>query len=190
MKKLTPDQIKRIQEKRTNEIRKYKSSLMVCAGTGCVSADSLTLKELLEKELRKNSLQDKYLVVPTGCNGFCAQGPILVIQPEGIFYQKVSPELIPEIIENLENETYVEKLLFQDKESNTLIPKMENIKFFSKQRLIALRNKGIIDPENIDDSIARGAYLSLVKIMDMKKFRIERKRWRRISNREKMGSFL
>ena len=165
MKKLTPDQIEIIQDKRINELKKYKASLMICAGTGCVSAGSLSLKELLDKELKEKSLQDKYLVVPTGCNGFCAQGPILVIQPEGIFYQKVLSEDIPEIIENLENGTYVERLLYKDKESEASIPKMENIKFFGKQKLITLRNKGIINPENIDDSIARGAYLSLAKVL-------------------------
>jgi NADH:ubiquinone oxidoreductase subunit F (NADH-binding)/(2Fe-2S) ferredoxin len=165
MKKLTPDQIEIIQDKRINELRKYKASLMVCAGTGCVSAGSLTLKELLDNKLKKKGLQDKYLVVPTGCNGFCAQGPILVIQPQGIFYQKVSSEDITDIIESLENGTYVERLLYKDKESEISIPKMENIKFFGKQKLIALRNKGIINPENIDDSIARGAYLSLAKVL-------------------------
>ena len=165
MKKLTPDQIEIIQDKRINELKKYKASLMICAGTGCVSAGSLTLKELLDKKLKEKGLQDKYLVVPTGCNGFCAQGPILVIQPQGIFYQKVSSEDIPDIIESLESGTYVERLLYKDKKSDTSIPKMENIKFFGKQKLIALRNKGIINPEKIDDSIARGAYLSLVKVL-------------------------
>ena len=165
MKKLTPDQIEIIQDKRINELKKYRASLMICAGTGCVSAGSLSLKELLDKKLKEKDLQDKYIVVPTGCNGFCAQGPILVIQPQGIFYQKVSSEDISDIIESLENGTYVERLLYKDKESETSIPKMENIKFFGKQKLIALRNKGIINPENIDDSIARGAYLSLAKVL-------------------------
>ena len=157
-----------IREKRVHEIKQFKAALMVCAGTGCVSAGSFKLKDLLDKELKKRNLDNEYMVVPTGCNGFCAQGPIMVIQPDGIFYQKVKPEDIPEIIDKLIQGKYVEKLLYKDIETGNYIPKMENIQFFGKQQLIALRNKGIINPENIEDAIARGAYNSLAKALKTK----------------------
>lgn len=145
----------------------YKASLMVCSGTGCVSAGSFRLIDILKQEIKKRNLEKEYLVVPTGCNGFCAQGPILVIQPEEIFYQKVKPEDINEIIDNLLVGKYVERLLYKDKNQKTH-PYMKEIEFFSKQHLIALRNKGIINPENIEDAIARGAYQALAKALSMK----------------------
>ena len=168
MNRIQAGDLNSIREKRVHEIKQYKAALMVCAGTGCVSADSFKLKDILNKELKERNLDNEYMVVPTGCNGFCAQGPIMVIQPDGIFYQKVKPEDIPEIIDQLIEGKYVEKLLYKDIETGNYIPKMENIKFFAKQQLISLRNKGIINPENIEDAIARGAYNSLAKALEMK----------------------
>ncbi|MCD4796407.1 MAG: NADH-quinone oxidoreductase subunit NuoF [Candidatus Cloacimonetes bacterium] len=163
------EQLKKIQTETLSKLDKYKAALMICAGTGCVSAGSFTLKDLLEKEIKKRNMENDILVVPTGCNGFCAQGPIMVIQPEGIFYQKVKPEDIPEIIDNLLEGKYVERLLYKDLKTKQAIPKMDDIRFFGKQQLIALRNKGIINPENIEDAIARGAYQALAKVLKTNK---------------------
>lgn len=160
-------ELKKIQEEVLNKQKEYKAAIMVCAGTGCVAAGSLSLKDLFDKEIKKRGLENDYLVVPTGCNGFCAQGPIVVIQPEGIFYQKVGDENISEIIESLLESKTVEKLLFKDNEKQA-IPLMKDIKFFAKQELIALKNKGIINPESIDDAIAHGGYQSFAKALEMK----------------------
>jgi NADH:ubiquinone oxidoreductase subunit F (NADH-binding)/(2Fe-2S) ferredoxin/NAD-dependent dihydropyrimidine dehydrogenase PreA subunit len=117
-------------------------------------------------ELKAKGLDKDYLAVPTGCNGFCAQGPIIVVQPEGVFYQKVKNADIGKIIdEHLKGGKPVEKLLYKDRSSKERIPVMDDIEFFGKQNLIALRNRGIINPENIDDAIARGAYKGLSKAL-------------------------
>ena len=120
MNRIQAGDLNSIREKRVHEIKQFKAALMVCAGTGCVSAGSFKLKDLLDKELKRRNLDNEYMVVPTGCNGFCAQGPIMVIQPDGIFYQKVKPEDIPEIIDKLIEGKYVEKLLYKIlKQENT-----------------------------------------------------------------------
>ncbi|MBC8385655.1 MAG: (2Fe-2S) ferredoxin domain-containing protein [Candidatus Cloacimonetes bacterium] len=107
MNKTKLSDLKTIQAKRNAVISKYKAALMVCAGTGCVSAGSLSLKDVLEKELKKRKLENDFMVVPTGCNGFCAQGPILVIQPEGVFYQKVKNDDVSEILDKLQEGKYL-----------------------------------------------------------------------------------
>ena len=166
MHQLKINDIDRIKEKRLVERDKYKAMLMICAGTGCVAAGSMTLYDLFVKELKERGLINEYLPVPTGCNGFCAQGPIVVVQPEGIFYQKVKEKNIPVIIEqHLKGGKPVESLLYKDHETGVAVPRMGDISFFGKQMLIALRNRGIINPEIIEDAISRGAYKALSKTL-------------------------
>jgi NADH:ubiquinone oxidoreductase subunit F (NADH-binding)/(2Fe-2S) ferredoxin/NAD-dependent dihydropyrimidine dehydrogenase PreA subunit len=166
MEKIKIQDLSVIADKRLAEQKGYKSMLMVCAGTGCVAAGSISLYESFNAELKAKGLDKDYLAVPTGCNGFCAQGPIIVVQPEGVFYQKVKNADIGKIIdEHLKGGKPVEKLLYKDRSSKERIPVMDDIQFFGKQKLIALRNRGIINPENIDDAIARGAYKGLSKAL-------------------------
>ena len=80
-------------------MKHYRTHLLVCAGTGCVSCGSFKIKEALEKEIRKRKLEDEVLVVATGCNGFCEKGPILMVHPDGIFYQQITPEDVPVLVE-------------------------------------------------------------------------------------------
>ena len=144
----------------------YKAMLMVCTGTGCVSAGGFSVRDGLNAELRERGLEKDYLVVQTGCNGFCAMGPIVVVQPEGVFYQKIGPSDLKEIVDShLLGGRVVERLLHKDPVSGAVGRRMEDIGFFSKQQLIALRNKGLIDPEQIDHYIARGGYLSFRKVL-------------------------
>ena len=166
MSKILLHDLDHIKEKKLTEQKNYKAMLMVCTGTGCVSAGSFTLYDLLKKELKDRNLEKDFIAVPTGCNGFCAQGPIIVVQPEGILYQKVKENNISEIIEqHLINGKLVEKLMYKDRLSKKPIPKMKDIQFFGKQMLIALRNRGIIDPGNIEDAIKRDAYKALSKAL-------------------------
>jgi len=138
----------------------FNSALMVCTGTACVANRSFSLVEVLRKELEKRNLSEKYLVVPTGCNGFCAQGPIMVVQPEGIFYERLTSDDIPEILDrHLEGGKPVERLLYHD--DGTAVPEMKNIPFFGKQKLLALRHKGMTDPEKIEDYFRLGGYQTL-----------------------------
>lgn len=144
----------------------YRTYLMVCAGTGCVANQSMKVKEKLENEIRKRGLEDEVSVVTTGCNGFCAVGPLMVVQPDGIFYQLLKETDIPYIVEeHLIKGRPVKELLYTPPEEQTPIPKMSDIPFFADQTLIVLRNRGLINPEKIDEYIARGGYEALAKVL-------------------------
>jgi len=139
---------------------------MVCAGTACVSNRSFEIKEALEKELKKQGLENEVLVVTTGCNGFCERGPLLVVQPGNIFYQQLTVKDIPYLVEeHFLKGRPVQKLMYTPPEEKKPIPVLNDIDFFKKQVLIALRNRGLIDPEKIEDYIARDGYRALVKAL-------------------------
>ena len=148
---------------------RYRTNLMICTGTGCVSNGAFRIKDALERELAKQNLQDEVQVVTTGCNGFCANGPIVVVQPEGIFYQMLTEEVIPYLVEeHFLKGRPVPNLMYKPPETETVVPMMKDIGFFGKQRLIALANRGVVDPEEIDEYIARDGYKALAKaIADM-----------------------
>lgn len=155
-----------IQQKNEQTGKRYRMHLMLCAGTGCVSNKSFKIKEVLEKELKKQNLQDEVLVVMTGCNGFCALGPVMVVKPDGIFYQQLKEDDIPHLVEeHFLKGRPVKKLMYTPPEEKEPIPKMMEIGFFARQRLIALRNRGLIDPENIDEYIASDGYKALAKVL-------------------------
>jgi NADH:ubiquinone oxidoreductase subunit F (NADH-binding)/(2Fe-2S) ferredoxin len=138
--------------------------IMMCAGTGCIASGSLDVKNALERELVKRNLQNEVQIVMTGCNGFCAMGPLVVIYPDGIFYNQVKPEHAPVIVEeHILKGRVVEKLLFKDEKVKGRVPLMKDIGFFGLQRLNVLRNRGLIDAENIDEYIARDGYAALAK---------------------------
>jgi len=147
-------------------MKSYRAHLLLCAGTGCVSNGSYRIKEVLERELVKHNLQDEVAVIMTGCNGFCAQGPVMTVQPDGIFYQLLTDEDIPQLVEeHFLKGRPVKRLMYTPPEAKAPVPKMSEIGFFRKQRLIALRNRGLIDPENIEEYIARGGYRGLAKAL-------------------------
>ncbi len=144
----------------------YRTHLMVCTGTACVSCGAFNIKKLLEEEIKKQKLDKEILVVGTGCQGFCAQGPIVVVQPDDIFYQLLSPEDIPFLVEeHFLKGRPVKKMMYTPPGEKIQIPTVSEIGFFSKQRLIALRNKGLIDAEKIDDYIGRDGYNALIKVL-------------------------
>ncbi len=143
-----------------------RSELLICAGTGCVSNRSFKVRDALEAEIEKRGLSEEIQVVTTGCQGFCAQGPIMIVQPEGIFYQMLTVENIPNLVEeHMVKGRPVEKLMYVPSKGKPPIPKLSDIAFFSKQRLIVLRNRGLIDPEKIDEYIARDGYQALAKAL-------------------------
>jgi NADH:ubiquinone oxidoreductase subunit F (NADH-binding)/(2Fe-2S) ferredoxin/NAD-dependent dihydropyrimidine dehydrogenase PreA subunit len=144
----------------------YKGLLLVCTGTGCVSAGAFAVRDGLAAALRERRLEKDWLVVGTGCNGFCAMGPLLVVQPEGIFYEKLHAKALAKIIdEHLAGGKPVRSLMHKDLATGKAVPRMKDIPFFAKQQLIALRNKGLVDPEDIESAIAHGTYESLRKAL-------------------------
>jgi NADH:ubiquinone oxidoreductase subunit F (NADH-binding)/(2Fe-2S) ferredoxin/Pyruvate/2-oxoacid:ferredoxin oxidoreductase delta subunit len=139
---------------------------LVCAGTGCVSCGSFKIKEALEKEVKKQGLQDEVQVVATGCNGFCERGPIVMVQPDGIFYQLLKIEDVPHLVEeHLLKGRPVKKLMYVPPAEKKPVPKMKDIEFFKHQRLIVLRNRGRIDPEKIEEYIAFDGYEAMAKAL-------------------------
>ena len=140
--------------------------VMICAGTGCSSSNSMLVKEALIKQLAEAGLDKEIDVVQTGCFGFCSLGPIMVVYPEGTFYHHVKVEDVAEIVEtHLKGGQLVERLLYDLPGQNKKAPDMSHIPFFQKQKRVALRNCGTIDPENIGEAIAHGAYQGLGKAL-------------------------
>ena len=139
---------------------------MVCGGTGCTSSNSMKIIAGLEELIRINRMQDDVKVVKTGCFGLCAEGPIVMIYPDHIMYTLVQPEDVNEIFDShVKNGKPVKMLLAGDKETEKIENALENVDFFSRQMRIALRNCGTINPEEIDEYIARGGYLALEKVL-------------------------
>ncbi len=144
----------------------YRSDLLLCGGTGCHASGSQAVKETLQQELVRRKLDREIRVIETGCNGFCAQGPLMIVQPDGIFYQKLKPEDIPYLVEeHFLKGRPVKKLFYKEPASAETIPSMDDIPFYSKQMLIVLKNRGVIDPESIDEYIARDGYLGASKAL-------------------------
>jgi NADH:ubiquinone oxidoreductase subunit F (NADH-binding)/(2Fe-2S) ferredoxin/NAD-dependent dihydropyrimidine dehydrogenase PreA subunit len=147
-------------------VKQYRAHLLVCAGTGCVSCGSFKIKEALENEIKRRKLQDEVQVVATGCNGFCERGPIVLVQPDGIFYQLLKVEDVPHLVEeHLLKGRPVKKLMYVPPAEKQPVPKMKDIEFFKHQRLIVLRNRGRIDPEKIEEYIAFDGYEAMGKAL-------------------------
>jgi NADH:ubiquinone oxidoreductase subunit F (NADH-binding)/(2Fe-2S) ferredoxin/Pyruvate/2-oxoacid:ferredoxin oxidoreductase delta subunit len=147
-------------------MQEYRMHLMLCAGTGCVSNRAFDIEKAFNRELEKHNLQDEIQVVDTGCQGFCERGPIMIVQPGDIFYEMLEEKDIPYLVEeHFLKGRPVEKHMYVPKEGDDPIPKLSDIGFFKKQKLIALANRGLIDPENIDEYIGREGYMALAKVL-------------------------
>jgi NADH:ubiquinone oxidoreductase subunit F (NADH-binding)/(2Fe-2S) ferredoxin/NAD-dependent dihydropyrimidine dehydrogenase PreA subunit len=146
---------------------KTRMQLMLCGGTGCHATGSKPFQKALNDELARCGLSEEIKVVETGCNGFCAVGPVMLVQPEGIFYQKLAVEDVPELVEeHFLKGRPVPRLFFKEHKSKELIPHIDDIPFFSNQVYRAMRNKGAIDPEVIDEYIARDGYFGVAKALN------------------------
>ncbi|MGQ9664086.1 MAG: NADH-quinone oxidoreductase subunit NuoF [bacterium] len=144
----------------------YRLDLLICGGTGCVSNRSFIVKEALEKEIARRGLQGEVRVIATGCQGFCERGPIVIVQPDAIFYQRVTENDVPYLVEeHLIKGRPAKKLMYVPDKEALPVPKMSDIGFFKHQRLIVLRNRGRLDPENIEEYIAFDGYMALQKVL-------------------------
>ena len=140
--------------------------ILICGGPGCKSADSYGIKAALEEELRRNHIADKVKIVMTGCFGFCSEGPVIEIVPDNVFYVKVSKDDAKEIVDkHLLNGTIVERLLYENPKTNERIQKKNEIPFYKKQVKIALKNCGIIDPEDFTETLGAGGYKAIGKVL-------------------------
>ncbi|MCI1721931.1 MAG: NADH-quinone oxidoreductase subunit NuoF [Lachnospiraceae bacterium] len=144
----------------------YRSHVLVCGGTGCTSSGSLKVIDSLKTELKKNDLEDEVQVVETGCHGLCALGPIMMVYPEGTLYTRVKDSDVPEIVtEHLLKGRPVKRLVYDETVTDTGVRSLNDTNFYKKQHRIALRNCGVINPENIDEYIGTGGYEALGKVL-------------------------
>ena len=141
------------------------TQVILCDGTGCASNKSFLVKKALEQEVEKQNLKDRITISTTGCFGYC-KGPMMMVQPDGIYYQFIKEKDIPGLVkEHFINGKPLKEKVFSPPKEESPVPKMKDIEFFSNQRLIALRNRGIISPEKIDEYIAHDGYKALAKVL-------------------------
>ena len=145
-----------------------RAHVLICAGTGCTSSKSELIAQEMESHLKEKGLEKEIKVVRTGCFGLCALGPIMIVYPEGAFYSHVTVEDVPEIVEeHLLKGRIVKRLLYDEtvQEGSDDIKSLNEVDFYKKQKRIALRNCGVIDPENIDEYIAFDGYKALGRVL-------------------------
>lgn len=166
MKISSPEMLREKSAEFRRELEKYTGSISVCGGTGCRAAGCLKVRDAVEFELKRHDLAEKIRLVVTGCHGFCQQGPIVVVKPSGIFYGRVKPDWVEEIIEKtvISGEP-IKKYLYHTKDTKEAVPFENDIPFYSKQVRPLLGNNSNIDPNRIEDAIAYGAYQALSKAL-------------------------
>jgi len=146
----------------------FRIHALICGGTGCTSSGSMSVKEALEREIAAKGLEEEVKIVQTGCFGLCALGPIMIIYPEGTFYSMVTADDIPEIVEeHFLKGRPVQRLVYEETVSaaSNEISSLSDTAFYKKQKRVALRNCGVINPENIDEYIAMDGYFALAKVV-------------------------
>ena len=148
-----------------------RSHVLICGGTGCTSSGSKVLMSTFEEELKKQGLEDEIKIVQTGCFGLCALGPVVIVYPEGTFYSHVKKEDVAEIVEeHLLKGRLVDRLVYKDvaeevKDAAVRHVSLNDTNFYKTQKRVALRNCGLINPENIDEYIAMDGYAALGKVL-------------------------
>ena len=145
----------------------YRAHVLVCGGTGCASSGSAKIQDTFKAELEAKGLENEVALVQTGCHGLCALGPIVVVYPEGVFYSKVDVKDIPEIVsEHLLKGRIVQRLVYREEDKdNGGVKSYNDTEFAKKQVRVALRNCGVINPENIDEYIGTRGYEALGKVL-------------------------
>ena len=149
-----------------HDIHSAKKEILCCGGTGCHASNAKQLMDNLNQYLKENGLENDVKVVQTGCFGFCAQGPIVKVMPDNVFYVQVTPEDAKEIVEkHIVGKELVERLLFIEPLLKTRVQDYAKMSFYAKQERISLRNCGLLDPENIEEYLANEGYQALAKCL-------------------------
>ena len=148
--------VRKVVKEKGEELAKntgYRKQVLVCGGTGCTSSGSKKVLAALEKALKENGIEEEIHVVRTGCFGLCSLGPIMIVYPEGSFYAQATPEGVERIVkEHLKEGNVVKELLYKETvHSDGSITPLSETNFYKKQMRIALRNCGVIDPEDIEE---------------------------------------
>jgi NADH:ubiquinone oxidoreductase subunit F (NADH-binding)/(2Fe-2S) ferredoxin/NAD-dependent dihydropyrimidine dehydrogenase PreA subunit len=144
-----------------------KTEIRVCAGTACHASGRVALRKAIDKALAERGLSDRVAVVETGCHGFCEEGPIAVVRPQGLFYPRLKPKDVDEIIEtSVVSDGIVERLLYKDPATGDPVAHEADIPFYRLQQRVVLALNGKIDPYSIDDYFNHGGYTALAKVLD------------------------
>ncbi len=166
MNEFNATHLDKIRDEISDSRKKRKTCITICGGTGCHAYGCLKVAESFREEIQKQKLQDSVEVRTTGCHGFCERGPIVVIQPEGIFYQRIKLNDIKEVIsKTIINKKVINRLLYVDPRTKKEIVLEKDVPFYKKQKRIVFGNNGFIDPTDIRDYIALGGYKALTKIL-------------------------
>jgi NADH:ubiquinone oxidoreductase subunit F (NADH-binding)/(2Fe-2S) ferredoxin/ferredoxin len=161
-----PDELARLREQLQSQRDPDKPCLAICAGTGCQAYGVNRVIRAFEEELEKQGLSDQVEVLATGCPGFCERGPLVVVRPEGIFYQRVQIKDVPEIVkETIVNRQVIDRLLYDDPRTGEKIVNEQDIPFYKRQRREILWINGQLDPTRIEDYIVLGGYRGLLKAL-------------------------
>lgn len=166
MEKLkTPKELEALRRSLLEAYDPNKIRIRICM-TGCRAYGAEEVRDAVKSEIEKHNLQDKVDIIETGCHGFCARAPVMVIDPQGIFYQQMTVEDVPEIItETIIKGNVIDRLVFEQPDTGEKIPLAKDVPFYKEQIKIVLRNCGMIDPKNIMHYIARDGYSALVKVL-------------------------
>ncbi len=166
MEEYNATELEKIREEISESRKKRKTCITICGGTGCHAYGCLKVAQAFKDEIKNQGLQDSVDVRTTGCHGFCERGPIVVIQPKGVFYQRIKLEDIKEVIaETIVGKKIIDRLLYVDPRTQEKIVREKNVPFYKKQKRIIFGNNGFIDPTDIRDYIALDGYRALTKIL-------------------------
>ncbi|MBS5065658.1 MAG: NAD(P)H-dependent oxidoreductase subunit E, partial [Hungatella hathewayi] len=162
----TSDDLLQIKEDYINSQKRWKHEVLVCGGAGCISSHCQEVQDALKEALKANNLEDTVHVIVTGCMGTCAAGPVLLVEPDGIFYTSMTPEKTADMVaRHLVNGEICEEYTFYDTYKEIRIPKLDDIDFFKRQVRIALRNCGRMEFASMEAYIARDGYQSISKAL-------------------------
>lgn len=158
--------LEKLKNKILESRKKEKKYLTVCGGTGCHAYGCMEVAEAFKQEIKKQNLEDSVEVRITGCHGFCERGPIVVLKPEGIFYQRIQLKDVEEVVtETIKNNKIIDRLLYVEPETEAKILHEEEVPFYKLQKRLVFGNNGLIDPTSIEDYIAVGGYSGLSKVL-------------------------
>ncbi|MFC1994517.1 NADH-ubiquinone oxidoreductase-F iron-sulfur binding region domain-containing protein [Chloroflexota bacterium] len=162
----SPSELEALKESITAQRAPDKPCIAICSGTGCLALGSADVVAAFTKELRDRDLVGKVDIRATGCHGFCERGPVIVIRPEKVFYQRVKVEDVPQIVsETILNGNIIDKLLYTDPTTGEKIVHEDEVPFYSRQQRLVFGNNGNIDPTSIEDYLAVGGYAALAKAL-------------------------
>jgi NADH:ubiquinone oxidoreductase subunit F (NADH-binding)/(2Fe-2S) ferredoxin/Pyruvate/2-oxoacid:ferredoxin oxidoreductase delta subunit len=171
----SPGALEKQRKKLQAQAGKVKREILICAGTGCLAGGSADVAEAFRVETKAAGLKVgvRMVIKETGCHGFCEQGPLVILMPEKIFYQKVKPSHVKKIVQStLIDGELVERLLYKNLDTGERVKTWDLIDFYAKQHRLVLRNIGRIDPEQLDDYLAVGGYQGLLKALAMKPVKV------------------